>query len=1102
MNHFPHIEEFIKKLRYKRVLYYSIKNSIVIIATSVYLITFFCFLDYLLPLPIGIRFMYWGTVLFLVAGSLIRIVRFSQITGPEKIISELQARYSFFSDDLINAWCLGKKEEIKGVSAELIDAFIENVNRSISNIPVLEYLNIDKLTKTCRFLTVSLIISACICIVFFRNNVVRILYPSVSSEFIRSMRINPGSVNVPWGSDVEISVELLTPARYIPYVVIRTKKTSPVEYDMINTGEKFIYEVEHISTPNEYFIKWKGLRSQKYTLNPLFVPKLGDFKLKYFFPSYTGISYKEGSMLGEMEYLAGTRIEFSAVSNKLLKKAVLKNSWSSQTIPLKISGKNKVSGEFIVEKNGECWFELISDDAMVDSAPAHYQIKIKKDSIPEITILSPGQNLVVSQDSKVNLIYKVNDDFGVSRVMLIYRLTGKTKEDKILLRRFDAVLTDGIFEYQWDISGIKSNPGDTIEYFLEVFDNDTISGPKRSVSNTYELKIYSYEQEHAQIESELKDFRNELLKLLGDQTNLESKLSKLLADGQLPSVKEQAEMIQGQEKIKEDTGNLMQKISKLLSRMELDPYTNYQVFSEHQHIQKSLESLKQNQLSETVESLNDREFVSADNLMDEIISNLEHLNLIAEDVLQYQKMEDLINSSEKMSQMGESLAEGLKGKMSAEKAKELGEIVDKINEMMKEIQDLVQKMPQDLPEEFVNQPAVKKIDFNEMSSFSQGLKESLAKGDYENALRLAKELLGRAKSMLETFKNARGDVGFSSADSAFSEQMEKEYVELKSIITEQNEILKETNEIEKFRQELLMEKQKQLLSELSKKQKQLMEQTRGFTEKSKKAEPKDIGSSCMFYRDKLLPVMDKIYTELTLQKIDKSQEWLEEVIKQLDSLEKTLKDYKPIVSTHSVNLYEETVSETGKVKAGEQQILDVLKSPTEVEFQANVQDRLKGLSGRQGTLKSRTVNLDREVQKMSRSSALITPDISNNLRKAAHEMDNAQENLIKGKTDKSVINERQALEYLSQGDSGMQNSMGSQSQIMKQAGKPMAGFMQSGSQQGGGIMGIRSGVVVLPGLDEYTPPKEFREELLESLREKYPESYEKIIKEYYKELSK
>ena len=88
-----------------------------------------------------------------------------------------------------------------------------------------------------------------------------------------------------------------------------------------------------------------------------------------------------------------------------------------------------------------------------------------------------------------------------------------------------------------------------------------------------------------------------------------------------------------------------------------------------------------------------------------------------------------------------------------------------------------------------------------------------------------------------------------------------------------------------------MEKQKQLLSELSKKQKQLMEQTRGFTEKSKKAEPKDIGSSCMFYRDKLLPVMDKIYTELTLQKIDKSQEWLEEVIKQLDSLEKTLKDY-------------------------------------------------------------------------------------------------------------------------------------------------------------------------------------------------------------------
>lgn len=59
----------------------------------------------------------------------------------------------------------------------------------------------------------------------------------------------------------------------------------------------------------------------------------------------------------------------------------------------------------------------------------------------------------------------------------------------------------------------------------------------------------------------------------------------------------------------------------------------------------------------------------------------------------------------------------------------------------------------------------------------------------------------------------------------------------------------------------------------------------------------------------------------------------------------------------------------------------------------------------------------------------------------------------------------------------------------------MAGSIQP--MPGGGVSGARVAPVRLPRADEYKPPKEFREELLRSLREKYPKAYERAIKDYY-----
>jgi hypothetical protein len=63
--------------------------------------------------------------------------------------------------------------------------------------------------------------------------------------------------------------------------------------------------------------------------------------------------------------------------------------------------------------------------------------------------------------------------------------------------------------------------------------------------------------------------------------------------------------------------------------------------------------------------------------------------------------------------------------------------------------------------------------------------------------------------------------------------------------------------------------------------------------------------------------------------------------------------------------------------------------------------------------------------------------------------------------------------------------------------RPMKAIARGSSS---GSSGHRNAKVRLPKSEDYRPPKAFREDLLEALKEKYPKVYEDIIQKYYKRL--
>jgi len=1099
----------------RKTIYLVLESFLFFFVLSVSIIIYLTFLSTVSFLPKFVLSFYFMVLLFIFVFIVVRFFyKINSVLKKEKVLFELSEKYSHLKDKPINAWQLiNNLENIEslGLSKELAAKYIEEIDREVLNLDISKIVDFKKLYKFLNPVLCILIIS--ISLYFnssekFISALLTVVSPWKKYEFKKYADVFPGNIKIPSGSEVEIKVKLKQGYEmYTPEIFVKTEDSNWNKIQVFSSGSEFISEKIYVISPLQYFASIQNIKSETFLIDIAEIPKLVNFRLKCYFPAYTGLEPRQTNSFEMLSYLAGTRIEFTADSTQPLKKAVIAFS-DGKKMPLKLLDKTKITGQIVVEKNSEIWFELESTDDIVDISPAHYKINIKEDILPEISILSPAQDLTVSEGSQIKIIYKANDDFGLNEIKLNY-LSKETKDNpkKILLNRFSDKKTEFTGEYTWNIKDIKPKAGEIVTYFLEVTDNDIISGPKKGYSEKYIIEIFSYEAEHEKIEKELKKFRNDLIDLLSKEIAFKTNFEQILKENRTPNPEQLKEYINQQKELQKYTKDIKDNIENILKKMEFDPYTNFQVYNEHKAISNSLEKISKNQMENVVSALSQQDYTKATRNIDEIIDNLERLNLISEDVLQYQTMQDLLSSAEKLNSLSEELQNGMNSFNGDPKvANELNKILDDIEKIMKDINNLIQKMPKDLPEEFINQQAVKQINISEIQDISKNIRDALNRADISSAIEQAKILQKQLKDMLDILKKASLDVKFESADSVFVEKVNKTLSQFKEIVEEQTKIIEETLEIENVRQKKVMKKEEEIIEKLTKLQKEAIKKTKDNLETSKRVENFLVKNQYVSITNRNLYKMEDVLKELTSKKIVKSKEWLKEIIMGFDDIAVMLNNYSVKISTENIrqqNICRTLLSENEAIKEIEQNILRELESRIEVEFSKAEQDKIKKLSDKQKETRNKAIELDRSVQELSRKTSLISSEISYRLKSASYEMQNAENKLNYSETNSALRSEQLALQYLTEGRDFMQMAGQQISETFQKFNNTMAGFLQSSRESGsaGGIFGVRLGHVKLPDINDYFPPKEFREELLKSLKEKYPESYQQIIKQYYKKLT-
>lgn len=475
---------------------------------------------------------------------------------------------------------------------------------------------------------------------------------------------------VPENTDLLVQLELK--GEQIPEVVYI--ETQGYQYRMDKVDKRnFSYLIKNISKTQKIKFSADGFSSKEYEISTIPNPTLLNFDLALDYPTYTGKTDSKVSNNGDVTVPEGTNLKwiFSTRNTDVIE--IVMNDSTYKLTPdmdqlFSFSTRAKQSFVYYVRSVNKY---MKSKDSL------SYYVNVVPDNHPVIQVSEKQDS--ISRKRKY-FIGDVSDDYGLSRLTFNYRFleggdsVANAKSIKSAVIPISNASADE-FVYFWDMSQIAIQPGDQIEYFFQVWDNDAINGPKSARTSTKIFKAPTLEEIENNTASNNKDIKDELNKALAETKKLQKDMKQMKMD--LLNKKN----MNWQDKAKMQ--NLLDQQKQLQNKLE-----NLQKKNENNNFQKTeftepdpelLE--KQRQLEELFEQLMTDEMKK---LFDELQEMLEQMN---KEKVQ-EKLEQIEKSDE---QLKKELDRALEQFKQAEFQEKLSDIVEKLDELSKEQKELAEE---------------------------------------------------------------------------------------------------------------------------------------------------------------------------------------------------------------------------------------------------------------------------------------------------------------------------------------------------------------------------------------------------------------------------
>ena len=598
-----------------------------------------------------------------------------------------------------------------------------------------------------------------------------------------------------------------------------------------------------------FYAQSKNVKSKNYTVEVINFPVIKELSVKILPPSYTRLPIQTFEDDGNINTVKGSLAEISLTSSKNLSSAKIVFDDSSQ---LKLNvNQTKASIRFPLKKSGIYKIIIFDEFNYSNQNPVEYQINLTEDAFPSITLIQPTDAVSLTDNMRVPLIFRIKDDFGFSKLILNYRLSFSRYEEprpnytKVEIP-FNSTL-DTVLTYIWNLTNLNLVTDDVVSYYLEVFDNDYISGPKSAQTAVMTVRLPSLEEilaesdekfessiEHARtIQKEIEELKQSLEELDKDLKTPKDlrQQDKLTWEEQ----KKAEELIKKHEEILQQVESLQEKLNELQNQLNDNRTLSKETLQKFMELQELLNSLDSEELKDAIKKLNEAIQSLSRQLTQEALKNFkfneENFRASIERTIQLlkriqieQKMDQALKQLDQLTQRQNEISEQLNN-TNPNNSRKLDELskeqervskdIENLENTLEELSERMKEFPDEMPEKELDELR-DEFESSEPQQCSMRSSQEMKKGNVKSARENQDKLknsLGKLQKGLNQLKQEM-----------MRNQMRSTIVQLQKITSDLLTLSKEQEHLKN--RTLRIESSSQQVNEIARKQSELMDNLR------------------------------------------------------------------------------------------------------------------------------------------------------------------------------------------------------------------------------------------------------------------------------------
>jgi hypothetical protein len=229
----------------------------------------------------------------------------------------------------------------------------------------------------------------------------------------------------------------------------------------------------------EYFVRSGRVRSPVYTIRVEDLPYAENIEVEYVFPEYTGLEPLVEEDGGDIAALTGTTVNLRITptipspGGQMVVVTGDDGSEDATEFDLTADGTGDLRVSFRVREDGRYSIRLSTgDERLVDASPDYF-IDALADQPPTLQFTEPGRDESATAIEEVFLETRVQDDYGVGPVDLLFSINGGDEETVRLGGAGSPGLRDATSSYTLYLEEYELEPGDLVAYHARTEDPGT-----------------------------------------------------------------------------------------------------------------------------------------------------------------------------------------------------------------------------------------------------------------------------------------------------------------------------------------------------------------------------------------------------------------------------------------------------------------------------------------------------------------------------------------------------------------------------------------------------------------------------------------------------